>query len=167
MTVALTLDEARAAYRVGLERHAAARARGGTHLYGWNDPDPAKIRHADCVAAVAEALVAKTLGRPWLSAGLVPDDPRAGDVAGGVHVRHTELERGSLILHESDVDELVGVLVVGVDPRALRVAGWITNADGKDARFWRDDVRHPAYFVPQRELAPIDELSSRSLDRAT
>lgn len=87
----------------------------------------------------------------------MPDAPDAGDIEGGISVRWTDLGHGSLIVHEDEVDELIAVLVVGIPPDH-RIAGWLTVAEAKLAGRWRTDVRHPAFFVPQRQLRAIEEL---------
>lgn len=153
----MSIEEMRVAYRAGLARSDAARRRGGKHVYGGFPLGPEAQRKWDAESAVAEALVARTLDREWLSDGLVPDKVDVGDVAGGLSVRWTERPNGSLILHPEDPDELIGVLVVGVAPEQ-RVAGWIPVADGKREELWRTDVRYPAFFVPQRLLRTIEEL---------
>ena len=155
----LTLEEARAAYRVGLRRHAAARARGGQHRHGWTDANstPGERRDTDGQSAVAEALVAKALGRPWLSTGDTPDAPEDGDVGGGVSVRWTPRLNGCLIVHEDEPPQLVCVLVVGRAP-GQRIAGWIHCQEAQASAYWRTNVRHPAHFVPQSALRPISEL---------
>ena len=155
----LTVEEAREAYRAGLARSQAGRARSGQHRYGWN-PDPAVQRKIDGESAVAELLVAKTLGRRWLSDGLTPDDPDAGDVEGGLQVRWTERRHGCLIVHDEDPDGLICVLVVGNAPEQ-RICGWILTLEAKTQVFWRENVRHPAYFVPQQALLPLSMLEAR------
>jgi hypothetical protein len=154
--VILSLDEARDAYRVGLARYRAARDRGGTHRYGWEGPLSGD-GIVDGQSAVAEALVAKALGREWLSSGLVPDRPENGDVSGGISVRWTPRLNGSLIIHEDEPDHLRAVLVVGAAPHQ-EIRGWISVAEGKQVGIWRTDVRFPAFFVPQRALHPIGRL---------
>lgn len=153
----LTVEEMREAYGVGLARHMAARARGAKQLHGFDQDSAATQKHLDGCSAVAELLVARRLNREWLSSGMVPDRPEDGDVSGGVMVRWTPREDGSLILHPSDHDALYAVLVVG-DPPEQRIMGWIPTAYGKQEWWWREDVRAPAFFVPQSKLYPINEL---------
>jgi len=43
--------------------------------------------------------------------------------------------------------------VVGRMP-VLRIVGWVIARDGQQRRYWRTDIRHPAYLVPQRDLEP-------------
>jgi hypothetical protein len=146
----------RAAYARGLRRREAAVAVRRPGRYGFQ-PDERHAREVDGYSAVAEALVAHTLGRDWISGDTVPDHPDAGDVAGGVAVRWTPRVNGSLILHPSDRDHLDAVLVVGLAP-GMHIVGWINVAAGKQVGTWRTDVRHPAWFVSQASLHPIGDL---------
>lgn len=143
----MTLEEARRIYRIGAARILAGRARGGQHRFGWA-PTWQQARHINGMAAVAEVTVAEWTGRRWLSDGMVPDDPLAGDVEGGLSIRWTPLERGSLIVHEDESLELIPVLVIGTTP-PLTIVGWCPMAEAQDRRYWRTQgVRFPAFFVP-------------------
>ena len=108
---------------------------------------------ADIEAACAEMLVARESDRYWI--GVINGKDSGGD-AGPYGVRHTLRANGSLILHPSDSDDRRFVLVVGTAP-FQRIAGSILGEDGKLEKFWRDDVKHPAFFVPQSAL---DSLTS-------
>lgn len=151
------------AYEVGRHRSEASRRQGRRHRHGWT-PTPEGQRHTDGMSAQAEWYVAHYLGRRWLSAeSQGPDDPDAGDVEGGIEVRWTELAHGSLIVHDSDKDHLVGALVV--NPQwPLRIAGWFPIHLAKRRCWWRTNVREPAYFVPQELLHGIDGLAARGVD---
>lgn len=147
----LTLEQAREAYRCGLARSAAGRARNGQHRYGWNPP-PDQQRDTDGESAVAELLVSVALGMPWTSNGVVPDADGT-DVGGSVSVRWTPRTSGSLIVHEDERDDIGAALVVGRSPNQ-QFMGTILVKDAKRPEWWRTDVRYPAYFVPQTALEP-------------
>jgi hypothetical protein len=139
----VTWDEA---YAIGVRRCGAANRRGAKHRYDY-DPLPAKEQHWHGMSAVSEWTVAELTGRRWISMGDRPDRPGEGDVEGGLQVRWTDRPDGSLIVHR-DEPEPFFVLVVG--PAApLRVVGWVTREVGQQERWWRADVRKPAFFVPQ------------------
>ena len=110
------------------------------------------------MSAAAEWLVAYILDREWLSDGEVPDGASGEDVDGGISVRWTERRGGSLIIHPDDPAPY-SVLVVGDTLDALLVPGYIPTELGKARRWWRDDVRHPAYFVPQSALYPLESFN--------
>lgn len=155
----LPRDSARAAYQIGLLRSMAGRGRAGTHRFRWA-PTPEEQRHVDGMSAVAEALVACVLGRRWLSTGTAPDAKDAGDIEGGISVRWTELPYGSLIVHEDEPHTLVPVLVTGKLWPNLTVVGWCPMAEAQQQKYWRKNVRHPAFFVPYRDVArrPIETI---------
>lgn len=144
------------AYRIGVRRSHTAHRTGRTHRFGWT-PARDTERHVDGMGAVAEWHVAQALGRPWLSDGDDPDPPTAGDVAGGVSVRWTPRPAGCLIVHEDEPASLVAVLVVN-PTWPLRIAGWLPIPLAQQARWWRTNVRHPAFFVPQAVLRPLEAL---------
>jgi hypothetical protein len=83
---------------------------------------------------------------------------RADDV-GIYQVRSTRLDGGSLILHKTDKNEAIFVLVTGEAPE-FKVRGWMRAVDGKQEKWWRDTKR-PAYFVPQSVLEPMETLPGR------
>lgn len=98
--------------------------------------------------ACAEKLVARETKSYWIGALNHKD---SGADAGPWGVRHTPLESGSLLLHPADADDRTFILVVGLAPYQ-RIVGHIKGAEGKLEEFWRTDVRHPAFFVPQSAL---------------
>jgi len=150
LVVTLTPGEMALAAQVGCLQRINAISRGHRHKFGFEasgmDPWATHIH-----AAAAEYVVARASGTFW-KFNLV-DDPRGtGDVVGW-QVRSTERLDGCLILHPEDPPDARFVLVVGRMPE-LRIAGWIIARDGQASRYWRSDIRHPAYLVPQRDLEP-------------
>jgi hypothetical protein len=156
----VTREQLEAAYRLGLARNDAKRARPGSkHLFGWT-PTREEERRFDGMSVAAEHLVAEVTHRAWLSSGNTPDAPEDGDVEGGLCVRWTKLEAGCLLMHPKDQDHLYGVLVVGARLLELRVVGWRQVVACKEPQWWRErGVRFPAFFVPQGVLFHIDALS--------
>jgi hypothetical protein len=74
-------------------------------------------------------------------------DYKARD-CGPFQVRQTWRELGSLILHPEDHDQHQHILVTGVMPDYW-LTGWAWGFEGKLKKYWRTDVRNPAFFVPQ------------------
>lgn len=120
--------------------------------------DEDKLWQTQCEGACAEMALAKALDRYWSPVG----EMFAGDV-GRDEVRCTALPHGSLIIHKPDADDRPFYLVVGSYGR-FEVKGWMLGADGKRREWWRDDVRNPAYFVPQRALQPFAGVLAREQD---
>jgi hypothetical protein len=111
--------------------------------------DPAEGYKIHLLGAAGEVAVAEYLGVYYDGAlGRM----RATD-AGWVQVRTTMYPRGCLILHDTDPDDDVFVLVTG-NPPQLRLEGRIRGRDGKRPEFWRDPSKkgRPAFFVPQDAL---------------
>ena len=81
---------------------------------------------------------------------------RARADVGRLHVRSTDRHDGRLILHDTDAPGTY-VLVIRSLPRC-RIVGTFEKQGELDRRWWREDVRNPAYFVPQRDLTPAREL---------
>jgi len=106
----------------------------------------------------AELAVAKLLAAYPTGLGL------SGDV-GRVEVRSTEYPDGALILHPADPDDRPFVLVTGQLP-TYDVVGWVMAGDAKRKAYWRTDRRHPAWFVPQGALHPIDAVAVAALSLA-
>lgn len=102
--------------------------------------------------ACGEMAVAKHLGRYW--SGTL-GNLKAADVGAGMQVRTGGMDHHKLILHPSDPDADVFVLVTGHAP-VLTLRGWIYGRDGKAERWWRDPTgSRPAFFVPQSALQPM------------
>jgi hypothetical protein len=156
--VELSPGEQLHASAVGSARRIKAQAASRQEPHGPLAGDP---RSVDIEAACAELAVAKALGRYWPAS--TEPDRREGDVAGGIHVRHTANGRDGrscLILHDEDADDGIFVLVVGREGR-YELAGWTRGSDGKQPEYWRDDERvRPAFFVPASVLLPASRLAA-------
>jgi hypothetical protein len=145
MDVELCWTEVRIGILNGTDRRCRSLFRDRQPRYGaagnWDD---------DIVGALAELVVAKALN---LYPSFGPD-PDTSDV-GKYHVRATELDHGSLILHRDDPDDGAFLLVVGRPPR-FRIVGWCYGHEGKIDAYWSDPTgkNRWAYFIPQGALRP-------------
>jgi hypothetical protein len=102
--------------------------------------------------ALAEWAAAKALGINWPGKGKM-----RGPDAGNLQIRSTRNPKGCLMLHPSDEDGAVFVLMIGQANEWIP-AGWIRAEDGKQKQWWRTDIRSPAYLVPQPELKSMVDL---------
>ena len=155
----MTREQARWAYRAGVARSREARGNGQRHRFGYR-PTMREEDHIGGMSAVAEYAVALATRRPWIAVMMDgPDDPIQNDIWGGISVRWTPRADGSLIVHEDEPDHLKCVLVVG-ESFPVTVIGWMPITECKRRQFWRTNVRHPAFFVPQHIVArrKISEL---------
>jgi len=113
---------------------------------------------AGCLGEIA---LAQHLGVFWTG--------RVGNLdcadVGPFQVRAAQLSTGRLILHRDDADSdafVAAQTVIECLPR-VRLAGWITGADGKRPEYWQDPTskgRH-AFFVPGDQLLPMSTLPTR------
>ena len=108
--------------------------------------------HNHLEGACGELAVAKALGRYW--DGSV-DTFKKPDVC-GFQVR-TALSHKNLIIRPIDSGDDNFVLVTGNSP-FYEIHGWIKGSEGKQDKFWRTDVRAPAWFVPIEYLNPFETL---------
>jgi hypothetical protein len=151
VNVELTIEEARVAAMIAVERRLRAIARGREHRFNWNGEG---AWENDLHATGAELAVAKALGRYWTDTAAPDSD---GDVGAGVQVRWTRHPGGHLILHPSDHDMHRYVLVTGLMPR-YTIRGWCSGVGGKRGNFWRGGLERPAFFVPQSALRELSTL---------
>lgn len=150
-TVTLTWSEVFTAAFVGIVRQVQNLQKGRRDAHGAATRDGWQL-HVE--GALGESVVAKHLGHYWNGHF---GDLDAKDV-GKLQVRTSEGENNRLILHETDPDDDIYVLVVGSPPR-YRIAGWIKGRDGKQNAYWTDPRgNRPAYFVPRHALRPMSEI---------
>ncbi|MEO2054715.1 MAG: hypothetical protein ABGX83_05390 [Nitrospira sp.] len=135
---------------VGVARRLASFKRGETNKvqnkdFGW---------HSDIEGACAEMAFAKYLGVFWDGSVNTFKRPDVGNI----QVRHTQHERGCLIIRGADIDSQVFVLITGHHPK-FEICGWIVGRDAKREEYARDPHgKYPAWFVPAKELRPIAEI---------
>ncbi len=154
MNVELSAGEIMCASLAGAMRGARARWKNRRDAHGFNgDGWGIAIE-----GAAAELAVAKAIDAHYDAFDPLLDRDR-GDVA-GLHVRSTQHLSGHLTIYRDDPNGTY-VLVIGRIP-CFRVAGWIEKEDAiATERWWRSDIRDPAFWVPQEALAPIQALTLR------
>jgi hypothetical protein len=153
--VSLSADELRLAAEAGVERRLRALGKGRRGAHGFDrDYEAWSI---DIEGVAAEWACAKCLGVDYTP--VVGElDTEMGDVAPGVQVRSTRYETGHLLLHESDLPDHYFLLIVGLAPD-FRIAGWTTPAESRKPEFWKVFKNRGAYWIPQAELRPVEELA--------
>lgn len=138
----------------GSFRRLVAIKLGRVHRHAYDGADAGGTWTMDIEAFGAEMLVARYFGKYH---GWQEETDEDGDV-GVIQVRHTLRRDGCLIVHPDDRDEAPFVLVVGSMPYQ-QIIGGIFGSRAKAKEWWRDDVRNPAYFVPQEALSPLKPIS--------
>lgn len=163
--VELSWLELRIASTVGSSRVLKSWARTmNRDRFGDRDDNGWQI---DTTGALGELVVAKHWGIYW---DPVPRRVRGQGDVGPLEVRCTERETGRLIVRPTDPDDGLFVLVVGAGSvratngrtvgRRYRIVGWISGPDARRRELEQPDGgrRPPAWFVPQTDLRPLDEL---------
>lgn len=143
--ITLTSVEVTQAAMIGIMRHVQDLKQG---LHARHGLLPGNAWQIHIEGACGEMAVAKHYGKYWN--GNI-GNLKAHDV-GHLEVRTTRHENGRLILHKTDPDDAVFVLLTGECP-SYTLRGWIRGADGKKTEFW-DEPRagRAAYFVPASKL---------------
>ena len=149
--VTLSWMEVRVAAVAGVDRRIRALAHGLADFHPGAASKSERGWELDIQGALAEMAAAKVLDLYW--AGGWPKD---GDVARH-QIRSTVLQDGRLVVNTDDPDDCPFILVVGAPPR-LRIPGWMSGREAKQARWWQAGVQWPAFFVPQAALHPMEEL---------
>jgi hypothetical protein len=138
---------------VGAMRQAYNHLKRTPDRYGWDQRfDTWRM---NIQAACAEKLVGKATGFYCIGVKNGKDD---GNDVGLFGVRWTSTPDGSLILHPADRDDQIFILVKGEAPYEMEIVGWIRAEDGKIKDFWRENIKRPAFFIPQSYLRPIEFL---------
>lgn len=116
----------------------------------------------DMQGALAELAVARALNLPWdgkwLPIPIWDTWKHEGNDVGKLEIRSTERFDGRLILHPNDKDFSPYVLVTSDSHPTYRLVGWVYGMDGKENKYWRENVPKPCYMVPQDNLRSIDSL---------
>ena len=87
----------------------------------------------------------------------------SADVGQRLEVKWTKWKDGHLVVHSSDRDSDIAVLVVGRSPEYY-LAGWIPVQSAKIKRFYRESERN--WWVTQSNLRPMEDFI-RSIHYAT
>lgn len=144
----LNAGEALHAAVAGVMRQLRAVARNAKNQF---ETTPEQEWSIHIHGALAECLVAKTLGKYWH--GGTHERTEVCDV-GDVEVRHTHLTTGGLILTDKDSDSKKYYLVVGTHPN-MQVVGWEWGANVKQ-KFYKPAGKS-YYLMPQDKLKKVGD----------
>jgi hypothetical protein len=140
-------------------RRTSAREKNRTQAYfiegtQWDSLD------TEIQSMLAEHVVAHYFGQTEWEPTLHKPDRNEGDIIVDtipIEVKSTNRVRGCLPIKKDEKRQRPYVLVIVKGDHA-RIAGWIMAHKAKQEQWWRDDVRYPAYFVPQDALHSIQVL---------
>jgi len=152
----LTWPEALQAAMGGVMRQVLNLKAGRRHRFGANEAQ-AWDRHIE--GAAGELAVAKTLGIYWPGVGRL-----GGPDVGTLQVR-TARPGGRLIVHPSDADTDVFILVTGYLPE-FTVQGWLYGHEAKNNAYWDDPTgtERDAFFVPAHALRDMTTVPHRVVE---
>lgn len=153
VVVQLTPAEIMMAATIGIMRQATNIRDSRKDRYGASKKDGWQL-HVE--GALGEAAVAKGLDIFWNGSIGTFSAPDVADL----QVRSTMWSSGSLIVHKADSSKEIFILVTGVNGKYV-LRGWMYGADAKnDEKYWKDPKKENryAYFVPQRDLEPMNKL---------
>lgn len=152
MRIELTTEELVRYGAAGVARcaNAMAKRRQGAHGFDRND----ERWQIDVEGVLTEAAAAKALGVPY-DPVVGSLDTDKGDIAPGIQVRGTKYPKGSLLVHDSDRDRDIFILVTG-RYGVYDIRGWIRAEYGKLPNLWKTYKGRGAYWVGQEFLAPFD-----------
>lgn len=155
MIVYLTLAEIQLAYNVAGQRCCQNMKLEVKQRYGSLPEENAQIEVFSCRGEMA---VAKYLNLFW--SGSIGDF-KAVDVGGLVEVRTVDKKGRRLIVHPEDKDWPPFVFVDASDAPNINLVGWLYGYDAKQEKYWADPTgnNRPAYFVPQSDLRPMEDLN--------
>lgn len=153
MNITLDAGEIMTAATAGAWRQARGIIRGRQNAHGFNG-DGWRVAIEGLAAEIA---VAKALNAYHPS--FYPELDRARGDVDGLHVRSSSHPSAHLTIYRDDPDGAY-VLVVGQIP-AFRIPGWIFKQDAVRGTWWRDDIRDPAFWVPQDALSPLETIPAR------
>lgn len=152
MLVKLTTMEMLIATSLGTARHMQSVSRTPTR---GQSKDTSLDSHI--VGAMGEMAAAKAMG---IYPGFTVNNFDGPDMGKDIQIR--ACREGRLIIAKHDKSDQKYVLVTGHAPE-LNVVGWIWGGDAKSEQWLFDpkNNRPPAYFVPSKELYPIEEIHAR------
>jgi len=160
-----TLTESEIDHVEKVARGAIARSkgRGGVERDGGSTRESTRFeRNANGFAG--EVTVARVLGDDeWLPSIVPVKFSDLPDAAGLSEARTTAPNR-RLIIYPRDKGHRPYTLVWGTRFTLMTAKGWLYGREGKDRRYWEENVPNPNYFVPHTKLRSMESLAAL-LDR--
>jgi len=82
------------------------------------------------------------------------------DLSNGFEVRSTTWPNGNLITYDRDKLACYILAVVNLEQSSVDLKGWLHIDECRQPKYWRDipQVREASYWIPQRNLRPLEEL---------
>lgn len=155
LEITLTAPEFFSAIEIGKMRFLASEFVKMNHAKTKKRDWIARLRDDVC-GACGEMAFGKASGRWFIPS--VNTFHRVPDCFEDVEIRGTERLDGSLIVRDDDPEDRRYILATVSAPKVVLV-GWLYGHECKKGRFIRNpDNQREAWFVPQENLRPMDEL---------
>lgn len=155
----LSSEEVEIALLCGKRRNDCAKAFSASRPH---DAIPSEIAHQ--WGACAELALSKYLNVYWnpnifkSKDQFTDKNTREKDCGNLVEVRSTKWNSGHLSITNDDFDDCPYVLAIRKELNSYRLAGWLLGREAKQARFITNRFSHPCYFIPQKDLKPMQTL---------
>lgn len=154
MEIQLEKREIWNAAQIGMSRQLNSRLRGSQQKYNLKKGS----YDYDIMGAVGECVYAKFFNIYYVGGSPGPVDMTYNGLT--IEVRTVDEDSKSLIIYEHEDPNSIFALAIDKTPNVI-LAGWIKGVHGKLEKYWKEDARYPAYFVPQSVLNNILELRGR------
>jgi hypothetical protein len=159
-TIQFTMNEIIVAAKIGTYREFDSITRGHVRDHNTNATRHQSIRWQNAIMGfLGEIAVSKYLNVPITSKDL---HFKRLDVGNIIEVRTSDYDNPHLLLHPIDSDNAICVLVrIHYPEQNLPIAyllGWIPAHEGKQMKYWRHIGNPPCYWIPSKELNPMENL---------
>ena len=150
--ITLTEQEALQAALIGVQRHYRCEIRGSKQMHGFESSGIDSLAN-DVHGAGGEIAAARALKLYWPATVDTFDKPDIGD---NTQVRTAQKDHYCLIIRKTAKDSETYVHVTGKLP-FYKVWGYIKAAQAKQDKYKKaPNNREPAWFVPAKDLVPIE-----------
>ena len=160
--VSLNHEEEVMAHKVGFER-ATALDSTANH----NSRKDKHLNYHDYITQLSEAVGSEIAVAKFLAISdfepTINTFKREADVGSRIEVKWTKWQDGHMIIHQSDRNTDIAILVVGKSPEYYLV-GWIPVAQAKVQQHWVSSERN--WWIGQRNLRPMESFVGSIYDNA-
>lgn len=150
--VTLNHDEEVLAHKTGFERATALNSTAN-----HNSRKDKHLNYHDYITQLSEAVgsemaVAKFLGESDFEPTINTFKAKA-DVGAKIEVKWTKWQEGHMVIHQSDRNTDIAILVVGKSPE-YHLVGWLPIAQAKVSQHWVSSEQN--WWIGQRNLRPME-----------
>jgi hypothetical protein len=160
--VSLNHDEEVLAHKTGFDRATALNSTAN-----HNSRKDKHLNYHDYITQLSEAVGSEIAVAKFMDIAdfqpTINTFKKTADVASKIEVKWTKWPEGHLVIHPSDRNDDIAILVVGKSPEYY-LAGWIPIEHAKASQFFVSSER--TWWVGQRHLRPMDTFFGSIYDNA-